>query len=66
MQFDIKYAYFNFLQSLPYQSTDDQTIPESECEDLGYHPPPNHLSSRFSTDESATNNVEVNKDREDV
>ncbi|EOY32967.1 2-oxoglutarate and Fe(II)-dependent oxygenase superfamily protein isoform 1 [Theobroma cacao] len=44
MQFDIKYAYFNFLQSLPYQSTDDQTIPESECEDLGYHPPPNHLS----------------------
>ncbi|XWS71277.1 hypothetical protein CRYUN_Cryun03dG0124700 [Craigia yunnanensis] len=66
MQFDIKYAYFNFLQSLPYQSTDDPTIPESESEESGPHASPNHLNSRFSSDRSATNNVEINKDRDNV
>ncbi|XP_022730777.1 jmjC domain-containing protein 7 isoform X1 [Durio zibethinus] len=67
MQFDIKYAYFNFLQSLPYQSTDDPTIPESECEDSGPYASPKHLNSRFYSDESETNNVEeVNKDHGNV
>ncbi|XVE59862.1 hypothetical protein DITRI_Ditri05aG0081300 [Diplodiscus trichospermus] len=49
MQFDIKYAYFNFLQSLPYQSTDDPMVPQGECEDSGPHASPNHLNSRFSS-----------------
>ncbi|TYJ18357.1 hypothetical protein E1A91_A09G118000v1 [Gossypium mustelinum] len=67
MQFDIKYAYFNFLQSLPCRSIDDQTIPEGDREDdSGPHASSNHLNSRFSGDESATNNVEIHKDRDNV
>ncbi|PPD66633.1 hypothetical protein GOBAR_DD36485 [Gossypium barbadense] len=66
-EFDIKYAYFNFLQSLPCRSIDDQTIPEGDCEDdSGPHASSNHLNSRFSGDESATNNVEIHKDRDNV
>ncbi|KAL5741095.1 hypothetical protein ACOSP7_029959 [Xanthoceras sorbifolium] len=35
MQFDIKYAYFNFLQSIHYKSPRDPTLSEIECKDLG-------------------------------
>lgn len=31
MQFDIKYAYFNFLQSIPYSSSHNQTKQKMIC-----------------------------------
>ncbi|XP_050906266.1 lysine-specific demethylase JMJ32 isoform X3 [Lathyrus oleraceus] len=34
MQFDIKYAYFNFLQSIDYQSPTNPTMPETLCEEI--------------------------------
>lgn len=34
MQFDIKYAYFNFLQSVPYQPTHNPTLPGTMSDDL--------------------------------
>ena len=33
MQFDIKYAYFNFLQSIHYQSAPHPMVQEKSCED---------------------------------
>lgn len=33
MQFDIKYAYFDFLQSVHYRSTHSPTLPETVSED---------------------------------
>ena len=30
MQFDIKYAYFNFLQSIPHSSIEDAKLPNAE------------------------------------
>lgn len=35
MQFDIKYAYFNFLQSISYPSTCNLKLAGTECEDSG-------------------------------
>lgn len=34
MQFDIKYAYFNFLRSISYPSTCNLKL-ETDCEDSG-------------------------------
>ena len=35
MQFDIKYAYFNFLQSIHHPEIKNMTLPKSECNDKG-------------------------------
>ncbi|KAE8705746.1 Phospholipase-like protein isoform 2 [Hibiscus syriacus] len=65
--FAVKYAYFNFLQSLPCRSINAPATPESECEqELGPHASSNQLNSRFSDDESATTNVKIDKDRYNV
>ncbi|XP_021893560.1 jmjC domain-containing protein 7 isoform X2 [Carica papaya] len=53
MQFDIKYAYFNFLQSLPYQSSYNPTLMESESKDLVSDASARGLKDELRADESA-------------
>jgi len=38
MQFNIKYAYFNFLQSIDYQSPMSPMMPEKLCEEIDFDP----------------------------
>lgn len=38
MQFDIKYAYFNFLQSIDYRSPRRPMMPEKLCEEMDFGP----------------------------
>jgi hypothetical protein len=38
MQFDIKYAYFNFLQSIDYRSPTSPMMPEKLCEEIDFGP----------------------------
>ncbi|KAG2680038.1 hypothetical protein I3843_11G079300 [Carya illinoinensis] len=59
MQFDIKYAYFNFLQSVPYRSTHNPTLPGTMSDDLDLDSDSDSFAYGFKdklgADESVTN-----------
>jgi hypothetical protein len=57
MQFDIKYAYFNFLQSVHYQSTHVPTLPETASEDLDSESACDSFAHGFKDELSADGSV---------
>lgn len=65
MQFDIKYAYFNFLQSLHFKSPCDPTMLEIEYEDSGPNASISRSRDKLCVDASL-NEVEITKDTEDA
>ncbi|KAK9289574.1 hypothetical protein L1049_007730 [Liquidambar formosana] len=64
MQFDIKYAYFNFLQSIHYLSTHVPTLPGMECDYSSSDASECNLRDQLCTDSSVANEVEGSKDDE--
>lgn len=66
MQFDIKYAYFNFLQSLHFKSPCDPTLLEIESEDSGRNASIHNSRDKLCADASSLNEVETTKDAEDA
>lgn len=61
MQFDIKYAYFNFLQSIHYRSTLTQPKREKYS---GSHVSNCNLIDKSCTDSSAVDVVDSNQDED--
>lgn len=65
MQFDIKYAYFNFLQSIHYKSPHDSALSEIEYGDLGCDGSVHNLRDKVQVDTLAVNDTDANKDNAD-
>ncbi|KAK3200221.1 hypothetical protein Dsin_023636 [Dipteronia sinensis] len=63
MQFDIKYAYFNFLQSIHYKSPHDPTLSEIECEDSGSDASVHNLRDEVRADTLTLNAKQDNEDK---
>ncbi|KAM4085333.1 hypothetical protein ACJW30_10G019200 [Castanea mollissima] len=58
MQFDIKYAYFNFLKSIQYRSIHDPTLPETASKDTDTESDCDSIAYGFKDEFSANGSVE--------
>lgn len=66
MQFDIKYAYFNFLQSLHFKAPCDPTLLEIDYEDSRPNASICNSRKKLFVDASSLNELETTKDSEDA
>lgn len=66
MQFDIKYAYFNFLQSLHFKTPCDPTLLEIDYEDSRPNASICNSREKLFADVSSLNELETTKDSEDA
>ncbi|XP_075641088.1 lysine-specific demethylase JMJ32 [Castanea sativa] len=58
MQFDIKYAYFNFLKSIQYRSIHDPTLPETASKETDTESDCDSIAYGFKDEFSANGSVE--------